>query len=100
MATYAELSDLSGSNVLLDRVTVAITIAAINIVSEAASTTNNAKRLVWAKSAFINPSRQSKPFLNALLAANAGVTVANINSVTDAQIQTQVASVINIFSGV
>ena len=100
MATYTELANLAGNNILLDRIAVAITIAADAIVSEDVATANHANRLVWAKSAFSNPAAQAKPILNALLAANKGASEAQIIASTDAAIQTNVNAVIDIFAGV
>ena len=100
MATYDELNDLAGQNVLVDRIAVAITIAADKVLNEANTTPNNAARLVWAKSAFNNPLAQAKAFQNAGLAANQGATVTQIINATDAAILANVESAINTFSGV
>ena len=100
MATYAELYTLGNNNILLDRITVAITVAATTIVNEDVATTNHANRLVWAKTAFVNPKGQSKDFLNAVLAVNKGATTETIEGSSDVQIQTNVDSVVDIFAGV
>jgi len=99
MATYTELATLGGDNVLIDRIAVAITIAADTIVSEDPLTENHANRLIWAKSAFLNPREQARPFLFALLAANKGASVAQIEGSTDNAIQNNVNAVVDIFAG-
>lgn len=100
MATYTELATLAGDNILLDRIAVAITIAADTVLNEDGAVVNHANRLVWAKSAFSNPASQAKPILNALLAANKGASEAQIIASTDTAIQTNVNAVIDIFAGV
>ena len=95
MATYTELFDLADNNILLDRVSVAITIAADTVLNEIESTPNHANRVVWAKGAFSNPKAQAKAFLAAVLAANNGADVATIQAVTDTQIQNNVNAAID-----
>lgn len=100
MATYIELNTLAGNNILLERIGVAITVAADTILNEDVGTANHATRLVWAKTAFTNPMILAKPFLYALLASNKGVSVATIEGSTDTQIQTAIDAVVDIFAGV
>jgi hypothetical protein len=100
MATYTELHGLAGQNVLLERITVAIVIAADAILNEPEAAVNHANRLVWAKGAFNNPQNQAKPFLNALLASNNEVTVEAITGATDAAIQSKVDAAVDLFAGV
>lgn len=100
MATYEEIYTLAESNSLIDRVAVAITIAADTIVNEDPATVNHANRVVWAKSVFVNPKSQAKAFWYAMLAANNTASVAAINSASDATIQTAVNNVVDIFAGV
>lgn len=99
MATYTELFDLADNNILLDRVSVAITIAADTVLNEIESTPNHANRVIWAKGAFSNPKAQAKAFLAAVLAANNGADVATIQAVTDTQIQNNVNAAIDVFAG-
>ncbi len=87
MATYDELFALAGQNVLLDRIMVAITIKADSILNDGAATPT---QISWAKTAFKDPTTQAKAFQNAVLAANKGLTVAQITSATDSAIQTAV----------
>lgn len=96
MATYDELFTLAGQNVLVDRIAVAITVAADTILNEPTPT---AARVVWAKSAFIDPLSQARAFQYAILAANRSVSVAAISAASDASIQANVNAAIDIFAG-
>jgi len=100
MATYDELHDLAGQNVLVNKIAVAIIIAANKVLNEANTVPNNAARLVWAKSAFSNPQQQAKDFQNAVLAANQGATATQITNASDAAILANVEAAINTFAGV
>lgn len=100
MATYDELHTLAGDNVLLDKIAVAITIAADVVLNELDTVPNHAARLVWAKSAFTNPQEQAKNFQNAVLAANKGLSVAAVTAATDNAIQNNVDAAIDTFAGV
>ena len=98
MATYAELRSLFSSDALRNKIEVAVIIAAEAIRTEDAGTANHANRLIWAKRAFASPTSISQQMLMALLAANAAATVAAINGVTDAALQTLVGNAVNIFA--
>ena len=98
MATYSELYDLRANSALKNRITIACIIAAEAIRTEAPTTTNNANRLVWAKAVFANPDGEANRMLMALLAQNAGLTVAQIQGATDAAIQTGVNNAVNVFA--
>lgn len=99
MATYDELHDLQNNNPLLEKITVAIVIAADAIRSEAAGTTNHANRLVWAKSAFADPRGIRSQVLWAVLAANKSASVTNISGASDAAIQANVDAVVDVLAG-
>lgn len=100
MATYEELFNLADNNTLLDRIAVAITIAAHTVLNEADTVPNHAARLVWARSAFRDPKLQAKSFLHVVLAANSNATVTQINAATDQSIQTNINAAVNVFAGV
>ena len=100
MASYTELHTLAGTNALIEKIAVAITIGADTVLNEDIATANHTARLVWAKSAFQDPAAQAKPFLNALLAANNGLSTAAIEGASDAAIQVKVDAVIDVFAGV
>ena len=99
MASYEDLFSEYQSDVLLKRVAVAILIAADTVLNEVDTTTNHVNRLVWARDAFINPENFARRFLAAILAANNGATIAQIQSSSDTQIQTNVDAAIDVFAG-
>jgi len=94
MATYTELYILAGDNVLLDKITMAITIKADAILNDGAAT---APQIAWAKTAFNDPQKQAKAFQYAVLAANKGATVTTITNATDSVIQTNVDAAVAVF---
>lgn len=98
MATYAELFGIATNDTLRNKVAVAIIVAADTIRTEAAGTTNHANRLLWAHRALQDPSGMAKRGLWAVLAANKGATVANIEGATDAAIQANVDAVVDVFA--
>ena len=98
MATYQELFDLRRNQVLLDKITVAIIVAAETIYAEDGGTVNHANRIIWAREASIKPRRMGEVFMSAVLAANKAATVTNIIGVSDAAIQTNVEDVIDNFA--
>ena len=98
MATYQELFDLRHNQVLLDKVTVAVIVAAETVFSEPGGTTNHANRVIWAREASINPRGMAFVFMSAVLAANKSAAVENIIEAPDDAIQTNVKAVINNFA--
>ena len=102
MATYAELAaigatDPDGFNALRDKVRVAVVIKAQAIAADVAST---AEQNAWAVDALQEPITQTDPVMNYILAANAGVTIANILSASDSAIQTNVDAAVDTLFGV
>ena len=100
MATYAELYDLRNNDIMLHAVIVAVAVSADQIRLEDIGTFNHANRLVWAKAAFANPLAVGKEVMWAVLAANNALTVAQITSASDAELQTAVDAVVDILAGV
>ena len=98
MATYLELFDFFSNSTLRNRIAVASLIAAETIRTESGATVNHINRLIWAKGAFASPGQEAERLLKAILAANSGLTVAQINAVTDAQLQTAVNNAIDVFA--
>ena len=98
MAGYADLYGLTSDSGLRNRVTVACVIAANNVIGETPEPANHAARVNWAAETFKNPTAMGRSMLNAVLAANAGLTVAQIQSATDAGIQTAVDSAVDTFA--
>ena len=89
MATLTELRSLFGDSALLEKVEAALIISADGLVSG----TPTAEQKNWASNVFSNPNSEASKALNSLLAANAGVTVAQIQNATDVTIQANVDSV-------
>lgn len=99
MATYEELFDLGAKNSpLRNRVAVACIIAAEAIRVELDTVENHAERLVWAASVFSNPLTPAQRMLWALLAADSGLTVPELEGATDAAIQTRVDAAVDLFA--
>ena len=100
MATYLELYTLRGNVDLQQRISIALTIAADAIRTETASTNGHALRIAWAKEVLNGLGGESEKTLRLLLAANKGLTVAQIQGASDSAIQTNVDGVVNILAGV
>ncbi len=98
MATYQELFDLRHNQVLLDKVTVAIFVAAETIYDEAGGVTNHANRIIWAREASVKARLMAEVFMGSVLAANKTATVANIIGAADTAIQLDVDAVIDDFA--
>lgn len=98
MATYLELRQLFGNGDLLNRIEVAVIVAAETIRNENEATTNHANRLLWAKEVFGAPRPSAEKMLMALLAANKALTTAQLLAAADATLQTAVDNAVNIFA--
>lgn len=98
MATYTELRGLINDPTLKDKISVALLIAAEAIRTEDPQTTNHANRVKWAKKVLQDPDGNADDMLRALLAQNASLTVAQIQGVTDANLQTAVNNAVNLFA--
>ena len=98
MASYTELHDLHSDGGLLARISSAISVSALAIISEDVATDNHANRLKWAKEAVQSTAATAKHLLPLVLAANKSATVAQISGAGDPAIQSNVDSVINLFA--
>lgn len=98
MALYQELYDLTNEPALLNRITVAVVVAAEVARIEVVETPNHANRLLWAKAAMLNPGVYALPMLRAALAQNKALTVAQIQGASDATLQTAINNVVNLFA--
>lgn len=97
MATYTELFDLRSDSNLRNRVAVAACIKAQALLALASPTV---KQVAWAVAAIGDPIGVADDLLNYVLAANKAATVAQIQAVTDANLQTAVdAAADKILSG-
>ncbi len=90
MATYTELRDLFSNDVLLNKVDIAILIAANDIL--AGTPTENDQK--WVASVFGSPRFAAERAYMALLAENNTATVAQITGSTDAAIQAKVDAIV------
>lgn len=100
MATYLELRNLFDNDVLRSRIEVAVAVAADAIREESVATPGHQARLAWASEAWSLPNEVARRMQIAVLAANKGATVAQINQATDSQLQSKVNDAINVFAGV
>lgn len=95
MATYLELYGLAGSGGgagdLFDKVVVACTIKAQALLDA----TPTADEVTWANNALENPRQVGQKLLRYVLAANAGLTTAQIQAATDAAIQSNVDAAVD-----
>lgn len=98
MATYAELQTSWQNSLLINRVEVAVAVAAVAVADELDTVPNHVNRLKWAKEAMGNLLGMANQFLPAVLAKNKALTLAQIEGATDANIQTQVDSLVNLFA--
>lgn len=96
MATYPELKGLESNSDLQNLVEVAIWIAAADINAEDPP---DANRLAWAAKALDNPSQFKAKFLRYLLAANSGLTEAQILAASESAVQAKVTEAVSIFVG-
>jgi hypothetical protein len=92
MATYTELRSLFSYDVLLNKVEVAIVIAANDLAGGTPTTAEKA----WIEAVFSSPRVEAKKALMAVLAENSGATVATIQGASDANIQTNVNGIVSI----
>ncbi len=90
MATYTKIRDLFSDDTLRNRVEVAVIVAADGLLAG----TPTADEQKWATAVFDSPRREGKKAYMAVLAANSGATVAQIQSATDAAIQANVDDVV------
>lgn len=90
MATYSEIRQLFNDDTLRNRVTVATVIAA----NSALASNPTAAQQKFANMVFSSPEEMGRKVLMAVLASNSTYTLAQIQGVTDAALQTAVAAVV------
>ena len=96
MATFLELRGLFNDVALRNRVEVAVIIAANNIAQN--STAESDERLTWAKNALNAPGREADKALLVALAVNSTAAVAQIQGASDAALQTNVDSAVDVLA--
>ena len=92
MATYAELRVLFNDSDLLDKVEVALVIAAHALLSG----TPTAAQKAYAAQVFANPKAEAQKAVMSVLADNKAATVAQIQGASDASVQTNVDSIVQV----
>ena len=98
MATYDELLTAAGNTGLINKVRVAVFVAATNIMTESNQTANHVNRLLWAKSVFNDPALAGGRMMWPVLAQNRTAPLASIIGADDATVQTAVNSAIDVFA--
>ena len=94
MATYTAIRNLFDDSALLNRVAVAVIVAA-NTILEASTPTVAEK--AWAAKAFAGPEAEAKRIIMSVLAANKSATVTQIQNANDTALQNNVDAAINLF---
>lgn len=100
MATYVDLHSLRNDPVLLQRVIIAILVAAETVRTENVSVPFHKNRVAWAQQAIKDPETFSTKILGLLLAQNKALSIEQINGVSDVNLQTAVDSLINTLTGI
>lgn len=99
MATYLEIYALRTDTDLLQRFSVAILVSCEIVRAEATNVPFHQNRVAWAQQAIKDPEPFASRALALLLAKNKDTTVAQIQAVSDAAIQTAVNGLINTLTG-
>jgi hypothetical protein len=97
MATLLELQGLLNDPALRDRVRAAVVKTALAINFESGSTENHAARMVLAKAWLSDPFGHAEKVVRYVVGANAALTVAEINALTDAEVQSHVDASASVF---
>ena len=83
MATYSALFGIRSNSDLRNKVAVAVTVKAQELIDGTNPTVNE---ITWASNAIANPISQADKILNYVLAANKSASVTNIINATDSVI--------------
>ncbi len=87
MADYAALFNIRNDSAIRNKVAVAATVKAHALMSAVSPTPDE---VVWANSALSNTESMASKLLKYVLAANKGLTIAQIQGASDPAIQTNV----------
>jgi hypothetical protein len=97
MATlYETIYNLHANSNLRNRVTVAIAKASQDIMGEAGTVTDHAKRIVWAREVCTDPEPEAARMMWGIL-GNATIRTKG-ETATDAEVQAAVDAIINVFA--
>jgi hypothetical protein len=99
MATYLELYALRSDANLTQKLSTAILVACNTVRLESNQTPFHKNRVAWAQQAIHNPEMFANKALGLLLAQNKDLTVAQINAVSDSNLQTAVNDLVNTLTG-
>lgn len=89
MATYIELYDLLNNSELKNRVLAATVVAAYSLLAG----TPDAKDRAWFAAVMANPKGEGMKAFRAVLAANAGLSVASVKEASDSAILSEVETI-------
>lgn len=92
MASYLELYSLATDSNLVNKLAVAVTVKAQAILDLASP---NPAQVAWARTVLESPLQEARVALHYVLAKNVGLTVAQINSASDASIQAHVNAAVD-----
>ncbi len=98
MATYDELLTANANTALLNKVRVAVVVAATTIMTEDTQTAKHAERLKWAKEVFANPALAATQMMWPVLAQNKAFPLSSITGADDATVQGAVDAAVNVFA--
>lgn len=100
MATYLEIYALRVDTNMIQKLTTAILVACNTVRTEASNVPFHQNRVAWAQHAIKEPEAFASKALGLLLAQNKELTVAQINAVSDANLQTAVDGLINTLASI
>jgi len=98
MATYSELLTLSSNETLINKIRVAVVIAAETVRTEPINTPEHPNRLSWAKNVFSNPDGEARRMIWAVLAQNKTALASDILGASDEVVQGAVDAAVNVFA--
>jgi len=98
MASYEELLVAGADDALNRKVRVAVVVAAETIYEESPGTPNHQARIDWAQLTIASPKGAAEQMMPAMLAKEKNETLADIVGMTDAEVQTSVDSIVDLFA--
>ena len=98
MATYAELLQASSNPAVINKIRVAVVIAAEVVRTEATNVPNHTNRLLWAKQVYAHPDTEAQRMIWAVLAQNKDAALGDITGASDVAVQGAVNAAIDVFA--